>query len=68
VSEKTQRVEVQQIPIDPDGRYLLLVKGLPSKTFVFFKEQFNRWWQSGEPVLFVSVAPDVEVEFVRVDD
>jgi len=70
VSEKpeAQRVEVQRIPIDPDGRYWVLIKGLPSEAFVPLREQFNRWWQSGDPVLFVSVAPDVEIEFVRMDN
>jgi len=69
-SEKPEakRVEVQQIPIDPDGRYLLLIRGLPSGAIVPIKEQFNRWWASGDPVLFISVMPDVEVEFVRMDD
>ena len=68
MSEKTQRVEVQRIPIDPDGRYLLVIKGLPSEAFVPIKEQFDRWWQSGDPVLFVCVEPDVEIEFVRMND
>jgi hypothetical protein len=70
VSEKpkVQQVEVQQIQIDPDGRYLLLVKGLPSEALVLIKEQFDKWWESGNPVMFVSIAPDVEVKFVRVND
>ena len=68
-SEKpeVQRAEVQQIPIDPNGRCLLVVKGLSTAAFLPIKEQFVRWWQSGDPVLLVSVAPDVEVEFVRVN-
>ena len=65
VSEKP---EVQQIPIDPNGRYFILVKGLPSEAFVPIAEQIKAWWQSGDPVFLASIGPDVEVEFLRMDD
>ena len=64
----SEKPEILQIPIDPDGRYLLVVKGLSCYAFIPIKEQFDKWWQSGAPVLMVSVAPDVEIEFMRIND
>lgn len=64
----SEKPEILQIPIDPNGRYWVLIKGLPSEAFVPLKEQFDRWWQGGNPVMFVSIAPDVEIEFIRIDE
>jgi len=64
----SEKPEVQQIPIDPNGRYFMVVKGLPSEAFAPLAKQFKEWWVSGEPVFLISLAPDVSVEFVRIDD
>ena len=64
----SEKPEIQRIPIDPDGRYFILIKGLPSEAFVPIAEQIKAWWQSDDPVFMVSVAPDVEVEFLRMDN
>jgi hypothetical protein len=70
VSEKpeVQRVEVQQIQIDPDGRYLLVVSGMPVADFVSVQEGLIEWWESGEPICLLSLGLDAKIEFVRVDD
>ena len=64
----SEKPKIQRIPIDPNGRYFILVKGLSSEAFVPIAEQIKAWWQSGEPVFLACIAPDVEVEFIRMDD
>ena len=64
----SEKPEIQQIPVDPNGRYFLIVTGLPSEAFVPIAEQIRRWWDSGNPVFIVSLAPDVSIEFVRMDN
>lgn len=64
----SEKPEIQQIPIDPDGRCMLLVKGLPLDGAALIANQIEEWWQCGEPVLVVGLAPGVEVEFIRMDN
>ena len=64
----SEKPEIQQIPVDPNGRYFIVVKGLPSEAFVPIAEQIKRWWASDEPVFLIALAPDVNIEFVRVDN
>lgn len=64
----SEKPEIQQIPIDPDGRYLLVVKGLSSEAFKRIAKRLAEWWESGELAFLLALDSDVEFEFVRVDD
>ena len=64
----SEKPKIQQIPIDPNGRYVLVVRGLDTANFVPVMNCIRAWWQSGEPVLVISLAPDVDFKIVRVDN
>lgn len=64
----SEKPKVQQIPIDPNGQYVLLVRGISPAAFEPIAKRLKEWWRDGDSVLLLHLGLDADFEFVRVDD
>ena len=68
VTEKMRgRKEVYKIPIDLEGKQILILRGanIPEKDFVEFVNTVQTWAKSDDPILVAQVSATVEVQLVK---
>jgi len=68
VTEKMRgRKEVYKIPIDPEGKQILILRGanIPEKDFADFVNTVQIWAKSDDPILVAQVSATVEVQLVK---
>jgi hypothetical protein len=61
------RKEVYKIPIDPEGKQILILRGanIPVKDFEEFVNTVQTWAKSNDPILVAQVSANVEIQLVR---
>ena len=58
---------IETIPIDPEGRYVLLLKGVDdTKVAERLQEHLLAWWESDRPFTILSLSKDIDLRFERV--
>jgi len=61
------RKEVYRIPIDIEGKQILILRGanIPEKDFADFVNTVQTWAKSDDPILVAQVSATVEVQLVK---
>lgn len=58
--------KVMKIPLDMEGKQILLVHGVPDEVMHRMANQIEEWMQSNRPVFIINLAPGVDIEYIRV--
>lgn len=61
-------MEKQVIPIDPDGKYIIIVRGASEEASYRLSEELEHWWNDGAKFFVLTVLEDVEVSLERMED
>jgi hypothetical protein len=68
LDELRGRKEVYKIPIDPEEKQILVLRGanIPEKDFAEFVQTVQVWAKSDDPILVAQVSATVTVELVKI--
>ena len=58
---------IKSIPIDTDGRYVILANNLPREAATVMFEAIGKWWNSGELFLLLYGEPGIELQLERIE-
>ena len=64
--KQEQLPEVRRIPIDPNGKQLLIIRGMDSSQALSLVDRLREWYNSDEPVGAIYLESGEEIEFIRV--
>ena len=56
------------IPIDPEGRYVIITKNFSEQQGIALREMIAKWWNSTEKFLIINIPEIMKAAFHRVDD
>ncbi len=56
------------IPIDPDGRYILIIENIHPEEAEYMVRRLQDWWASNEPVGILLTWGDRTVKLVKADE
>ena len=59
---------IESIPIDPEGRYIVVTNGLNEEQARQMRDAFLDWWENDEKILVLYSSPGIKFQVVRVND
>lgn len=60
--------KVETVPIDTDGRYIIIASGLVQGQARDLSRLLHEWWEGNDKMCVIALAPGVEVRFERVEE
>lgn len=61
-------MEKQVISIDPNGKYVIIVRGGSEQSSFQLSKDLEKWWDTGGTFFVLTVVEDIEITLEKLED